>query len=803
MIDTATIGALEVFTSTGVERFRQEVRSTDAMLQQLGGTQNAIARQAYNTSIFPSDTWQNLNSMAVRIDNVRQRIEQIESNPHNTGTATANTQLEQLRMQLSQAVQEQERVNQAVQNMDVQAADESYMCLSQTIGSTERFIRDNANAQGRFNRNIQNGTSSAARLKNMITNVVGKFTIHDGLKKAKELIDGCTAAYDAQLNAQMRLASALANMPGQKNITQPGIGADTDMAAVTAAYDKITEKAREIQGNGIYDSNVMTTAAVELSTQFHDADAVEMMMGTLADYAAGMSGGSAVDAAGMSAYAASLGAMRSGNYDALTKSGISMTQAQKDIIAGEAAREQIVSSLGEEYLAMSADMQAAAAITQAVEKSSAGLYEKMSSTPQGKIMQMTNAWNDMQEVMGGRLYPYVLLFVSAITENWGTIQTVLGVIVMGLQVILGVLSWLLEGTLGFAQAVIDNWGWIGPLIYGIAAALAVYYGWQLLCAAAYGLMGVAKKVIGGMAQAQAKLNAVMGRSPIIMVVIAVIALIALFYALVGIINQFAGTSISATALICGAFMAALAFVGNIVIGLWNLIIDVFGLIYNIVAEVANFIGNVFNDPIGAVGRLFFGLADTVLGVLETLASAIDTIFGSNLSGAVAGWRESLGGWGEDTFGKGEEIIEKVDFSSMHMERFEYGAAMEAGFAFGDSIDEHLAKIDLSSIFGTTDNPSGLDFTGMYSRGETAEHVDEIAGNTDAIADSMDISAEELKYLHDIAEREAINRFTTAEITIEQTNHNNIKNGMDLDGILSNMTDMVNEAVYISTEGVHA
>ena len=495
MTDTATIGALEVFTSTGVERFRQEVRSTDTMLQQLGGTQNAIARQAYNTSIFPPDTWQNLNSMAARIDNVRLRIEQIESNPHNIGTATANTQLEQLRMQLSQAVQEQGRVNQAVQNMDVQAADESYMRLSQTIGGTERFIRDNANAQGRFNRTIQNGTSSAARLKNMIANVVGKFTIHDGLKKAKRLIDGCTAAYDAQLNAQMRLASALANMPGQKNGTQPGTGADTDMAAVTAAYDKINAKAGEIQGNGIYDSNVMTTAAVELSTQFHDADAVEMMMGTLADYAAGMSGGSSVDAAGMSAYAASLGDMRSGNYDALTKSGITLTQTQKDIIAGEAAREQIVSSLGEEYLAMSADMQAAAAITQAVEQSSAGLYEKMGSTPQGKIMQMTNAWNEMQAVMGGRLYPYVLLFVSAITENWGTIQTVLGVIVMGLQVMRGVLSWLLEGALGFAQAVIDNWGWIGPLIYGIAAALAVYYGWQLLCAAANGLMSLAQKAL--------------------------------------------------------------------------------------------------------------------------------------------------------------------------------------------------------------------------------------------------------------------------------------------------------------------
>ena len=69
--------------------------------------------------------------------------------------------------------------------------------------------------------------------------------------------------------------------------------------------------------------------------------------------------------------------------------------------------------------------------------------------------------------------------------------------------------------------------------------------------------------------------------------------------------------------------------------------------------------------------------------------------------------------------------------------------------------------------------------------------------------ALDITGEELKYLRDIAEQEAINRFTTAEINIEQTNHNTIKNGMDLDGIMSGMTDMVNEAIDISTEGVHA
>ena len=68
---------------------------------------------------------------------------------------------------------------------------------------------------------------------------------------------------------------------------------------------------------------------------------------------------------------------------------------------------------------------------------------------------------------------------------------------------------------------------------------------------------------------------------------------------------------------------------------------------------------------------------------------------------------------------------------------------------------------------------------------------------------MDITEEDLKYLRDIAEQEAINRYTTAEITIEQTNNNNISSEMDLDGVVTGLTDAVNEAVEIITEGVHA
>lgn len=139
-----------------------------------------------------------------------------------------------------------------------------------------------------------------------------------------------------------------------------------------------------------------------------------------------------------------------------------------------------------------------------------------------------------------------------------------------------------------------------------------------------------------------------------------VALVAALYAVVGAINQVTGSSISATGLITGAVATALAFVGNLFITLVNAVVDVFVVIYNIIAMVANFVANVFVDPLGAAARLFFDFADVVLSVLQGIASAIDTIFGSNLSGTVQGWRDSLSSWVDETFGTGVEIIPEIN-----------------------------------------------------------------------------------------------------------------------------------------------
>jgi predicted transcriptional regulator len=82
-------------------------------------------------------------------------------------------------------------------------------------------------------------------------------------------------------------------------------------------------------------------------------------------------------------------------------------------------------------------------------------------------------------------------------------------------------------------------------------------------------------------------------------------------------------------------------------------------------------------------------------------------------------------------------------------------------------------------------------------------VNAIAGNTGAIKDSMDITSEDVKYLRDLAEQDTINKYTVAEINIDQSGmQNTIKNGDDIDGFISTLTDAVNEAVDGMTEGVH-
>lgn len=774
---------MEVFTGTGVERFEQEVQSANNMLNTLNSTQERISQTAAQTNLFPANAVSDMNNMGNRLQVIQQRIQQIESNPLNMGTATANSELEQLRGQLNQAVQEQENLNRAVENMDVQAANEAYLRLSQTVGNTERYIRDNVDEQGRFNQEINEGVANADNLMNTIKGAVAAYATIQTVTKALDLSDTLTST-TARLNL---MNDGLQTTQDLQNMIY--LSAERSRGAYQATADAVS-KLGLMAGDAFGSSEEIVAFMEQVNKQFTIA-------GT--------------ETAGIEAAMLQLtqamgsGVLRGEEYNSILEQAPNIIQAIADYMDVPKGQLKDMAAEGQ----ITADIVKAAMFAAADETNA-----KFESMP----MTFSQIWTSFQNTALMAFQP-VLNRMNEIA-NSDAFQNFVNNAITGLSTVAGIALEIFDLLVGVASAVADNWSWLSPIIYGVAAALVVYYtalgiynGIQLISNGIKAAAALQEKIHAASlametgatfaaTAAQYGFNAALYACPITWIIILIIALIALFYAAVAAVNKFAGTSVSATGIICGAFMVALAFIGNIFVALWNLVVDVFVLIYNLVAEVANFIGNVFTDPIGAVCRLFFGLADTVLGILQALASAIDAIFGSNLAGSVQGWRDSLGGWVDETFGKGDEVMAKMNADDMKLGRFEYGAAWDAGYNFGEGIDESISNFDPSSLFDTN-VPSASDYSDLsnYTAG-IGDGVGDIADNTGSIADSMDITEEDLKYLRDIAEQETINRFTTAEITIEQTNHNTVSGKIDLDGVVDGLTDAVNEAVDIIAEGVH-
>jgi hypothetical protein len=88
----------------------------------------------------------------------------------------------------------------------------------------------------------------------------------------------------------------------------------------------------------------------------------------------------------------------------------------------------------------------------------------------------------------------------------------------------------------------------------------------------------------------------------------------------------------------------------------------------------------------------------------------------------------------------------------------------------------------------------------FNYDELLANAADTAGNTGKMKDAMEITDEDLKYLRDIAEQDAINRFTTAEVKVDMTNHNSINSEVDLDGIINSLGEGVYEGLQTVAEG---
>ena len=765
---------LDVFTGTGMDRFEQEVQSANSMLEQLNNTQNDITRQAYSTTIFPPESCQDLNSMAVRIDSIRERIQQIESNPVNMGTDTANSQLEQLRSQLDRAIQEQNNLNTAMQNMDVSGANAAYLQLSQTVGNTERYIRDNTDEQGRFNQEIQEGVSGAEGLMGTIKRVVGAYVgiqsvgkilnMSDELTQTTSRLDLMNNSFN-EINGTANETSELVNMVYAA--AQDARGSLDSMASVVARFGN---NARDAFGNS------------EEVVAF--ADLVQKQMAI-----AGASTQEAANAELQLSQALGSGVLRGDELNSIFEQAPNLIQNIADYMDVPIGQIRDMAADGE----ITADIVKAAIFSAADD-----INAKFDEMP----MTWGQIWQSMQNTAVMAFQPvFQRLNGMANSDAFqGFVDGAIEAMATTANIVLNIFD-LVGAVAGF---VADHWSIIEPIILGVAAAIIIYTAFTKGAEIA---SRAASLATNAWTAAQGAFNAVMSMNPVGLVIIAVVLLIAIIYAAVAAVNHFAGTSVSATGLICGAFATALAFIGNLFIGTANTIIGIGVTLWNAIANFVNAFALVFNNPVAGIEAIFLSLFNFIVEVIESAARMIDAVFGSSLADAVAGFQNKVQAKVDAviTENGGSEILKTVEMSDYQFNRFNYGDAWNSGYNFGQGIDDKISNFSLSDIFGKTDIPNPDDYISGFSdaiaNSGAGGNLDSIADDTSAIKDSVDITDEDLKYLRDIAEQEAINRFTTAEIKLDMTNNNNVSSNADLDGIVDGMTTKVLEALEIVREGV--
>lgn len=401
--------------------------------------------------------------------------------------------------------------------------------------------------------------------------------------------------------------------------------------------------------------------------------------------------------------------------------------------------------------------------------------------------------------------------------NSDAVRVIITVIGVALTVVGNVLSWVVN-----LFSILFNWIYnvatgstvAGKIILSILAvigiAMAVILFPKFIAWIQYMAFVIAYYTYLGAVALASGIKAMIGwmmANWVLLLIIVIIA--AVVVAVIWLSDSFA----DACGIIVGAIMAAVAFVWNLFLSLVDLVLGVVNIFWNRFAAFANFFANVFSDPIGAIIHAFGDMADGVLGILETIASAIDKLFGSHLADSVSKWRGSLDAKVEAAAkkhgnGKYEEKVAKANLTSesLGLERWAYTDAYNTGYKWGEAggnwITDKLSGLGNMLTGGGLPDPNADQYAvnGNYNPNE-----DEILGKLSGIeenTDEMELSKDDLDYLRRLADMEWKKEFTTASIKVDMTNNNNVQSERDLDGIVAYLADTLREEMTIVADGVH-
>ena len=775
---------VDVFTGTGVERFQQEVQSANDMLNTLNTTQARISQTAQGMDILPDAAVQDMNTMQQRLSAIQQRIQQIENNPVNVGADNANAELEQLRMQLNQAIQEQNSLNQAMQNMDVSAANDAYLRLSQTVGNTERYIRDNVDEQGRFNQEISAGTQQANELTNTIKRAVAAYISIQSVGKALNISDELvqTTSRLNMMNDGVQTTAELVNMVYVA--AQDARGSFSQMADVVARF-----------GNNAKDAFSSSEEVVAF------ADLIQKQM-TIA----GASTQEAANAELQLSQALGSGVLRGDELNSIFEQAPNLIQNIADYLDVPIGKIREMAADGE----LSADVVKAAIFSAADD-----INSKFNEMP----MTWGQMWQSMQNTALIAFQP-VLQRLNDLA-NSEAFQTFIQGAIEAMATLANILLNVFDLAVSIGTFIGDNWSIIAPIVYGIVAALTAYIAISAIVAAINGVMAIAEGVKAAAQMmatgatfaetaAQQGLNAALMACPLTWIIMLILALIVVIFAVCNAIAKMTGIANSGFGVITGGVNVVIQFFKNLGLTVANIALG----IGNAIAALASNMMTAFHNAICSIQSWFYNLLSTALSVIEGICAALNKLpFVEFDYSGISSAADDYAAKASEAAGNKEDcqsISDAFNEGFTTFDAFQDGWASDAfnaGAAWGDGVADKVSNFSLSDVFGQTDIPNVGDYTSGFSdaiaNSGVGDGIGNIDDNTGKIKDSLDITEEDLKYLRDIAEQEAINRFTTAEINVDMSGmQNTVNSGDDIDGFMTKLTDSVNEAVDNMTEGVH-
>ncbi len=693
-----------------------------------------------------------INNMIVALDNMCSAYESVQDSM-NTGFNTRT-------------------IDQARQAIDAAA---------QQVTQLGNNIEDNEEHQQNFNRTVQNGSSAMDGLLGKVTSLVAAYATFQTVEKVMDLSDTMTqtTARLDMMNDGLQTTEQLQQMIYQS--AQRSRGSYQESADAVAKMG--------IMAKDAFNSNAELVAFVEqLNKQFTIA-------GTSQE---------GVSAAMLQlTQAMSSGVLRGEELNSVFDQAPTIIQSIADYldvpigqIREMAAEGQISSEIVKN------------ALLSAAEETDA------------KFAQMPMTWGQVWTTMGNaalmQMQP-VLTKVNEIANN-EDFQLFAANAVSAFSMVAVALLNILEYAGMVATFIGENWSIIEPIVMGIVTALGLYAAALLIGKGIMLASAAATAIHTAMTSAwtfatfaetaaQHGLNAALMACPLTWIILLIIALIAIIYAVCAAIAKMTGVANSGFGVICGSVNVVIQFFKNLGLTVANIALG----IGNAIAALGSNMMTAFHNAICSVQSWFYNLLSTALTVVAGICEALNKLpFVEFDYSGITSAADDYAAKASEAAGNKQDYKSIGDAFNDGMSTFDtfqdgwVSDAFNAGAALGDGVADKVSNMFSGSDGGvdTSNMFNGGGYSG-YDAGQVPANIADTAANTGKAADSLDITSEDLKYLRDIAEQDAINRFTTAEIKVDMGGiTNNVSSDADLDGIVNYLANGVNEAMEKAAEGVH-